>query len=161
MKHTFTLVLGIALACTVVEASAATDAAHAPRGREGGLQDRRAWAEMSENLGKTVAQANTACGTKITARFDTESFAGVDLFKSRVASHARDAVYALTSNCRDAAGKAAVASRIQRVVVRHATSGTRLALSEGLLTVWSDDTKSPEDAKGSSITWHNALAALL
>lgn len=161
MKHTFTFVLGIAFACTVASAAAAPGPVNAPQERAGSLQDRRAWVEMSENLSKTVAQANTACGTKITARFDTESFAGVDLFKSRVASHARDAVGALTTNCRDAAGKQAIAARIQRVVVRHSTSGTRLVRSEGLLTVWSDDTKSPQDAKGSNITWHNTLAELL
>lgn len=113
---------------------------------------------MSENLSKTVAQANTACGTKITARFDRVLRRRGPLQEP---SHARDAVGALTTNCRDAAGKQAIAARIQRVVVCHSTSGTRLVLSEGLLTVWSDDTKSPQDAKGSNITWHHTLAELL
>lgn len=122
------------------------------------LEEKERWNEMQKQLDEKAERATKACGTKITANYDTASFDGVDVFRAPVQSYCQGAVYALEMVCRTDEGKKAVQAQITSVKCELGKSGTKVSVASKRYTVDIDPTNtSISGKKPGSYTWTSAL----
>ena len=122
------------------------------------LEEKERWGEMQKQLDEKAERASKACGTKITANYDTASFAGVDLFRAPVQSYCQGSVYALEMVCRTDEGKKALQAQISSVTCELGKSGTKVSVGNKRYTVDIDPTStSITGKKPGSYTWTSAL----
>lgn len=147
--------LVIALAAGLVTVAPSIPAAAAPTQApaEWTLKEREQWALMEKEIAQYVTLLNEKCETKIAVSFDKESFRGnfmeagkTGLAASRWWQSANESVGTLRNLCiANATSKAAVKTKVTKVVIQHAGAGRSHQMAGGTITAVVDTAANPRE----------------